>query len=181
MKLTNFEFKARLRNAPHLRGVLKKMRARFVGRDHQVDTYFHVSKGRLKLRQGNLENALIFYDRSNVPRARRATIELMPLPKRNPLRSLLASALGVRAVVEKWREIYFVGNVKIHLDHVRGLGRFVEVEAISKSRRTAKIRQEARKFLKFFRIAPADLIAESYADLVGKTRAKTESSRAGSP
>jgi len=31
-------------------------------------------------------------------------------------------------VVNKLREIYFVGNVKIHLDRIRTLGEFVEVE-----------------------------------------------------
>ena len=33
-------------------------------------------------------------------------------------------------MIDKEREIYFVGNVKIHIDAVRGLGHFVEIEAI---------------------------------------------------
>jgi predicted adenylyl cyclase CyaB len=36
----------------------------------------------------------------------------------------------VLATVDKHREIYFVGNVKFHLDTVEGLGTFVEIESI---------------------------------------------------
>ena len=63
MKHVNFEFKAPLRNEKHIRAALKQLRARFVGTDHQVVTYFCVPHGRLKVREGDIENALIFYER----------------------------------------------------------------------------------------------------------------------
>jgi adenylate cyclase class 2 len=170
MQHVNFEFKARLRNEKHIRATLKKLRARYIGTDHQVDTYFRVPSGRLKVRQGRIENALILYHRPDTPRARRARIEMMLLPRRNPLRPILAGVLGIQAVVDKRREIYFVGNVKVHLDRVRGLGKFLEVEAISRSGALAKIRQQARRFKKLFGIPSADLVAESYSDLVRKKR-----------
>jgi adenylate cyclase class 2 len=165
MKHVNFEFKARLNNELCVRSVLKRVRARFVGADHQVDTYFRVPRGRLKVREGRIENALIYYQRSNAPRARRAQIEMMLLPRRNSVRAILSAVLGVLVVVDKRREIYFVGNVKIHLDRVRGLGKFVEVEAISRVSDLRKIRAQARKFQKLFQIADADIVPESYSDL----------------
>ena len=73
MKLLNFEFKACLRDAPYVRATLKHLRARFLGMDHQVDTYFRIPSGRLKIREGRLENSLIFYKRSNSARPRRST------------------------------------------------------------------------------------------------------------
>ena len=166
MKHTNFEFKARLRDELLIRATLKRLRARYVGTDHQVDTYFRVPRGRLKVREGRIENALIYYERSDSPRARRARIEMVLLPRRNSVKAILARALAVLVVVDKRREIYLVGNVKIHLDRVRGLGKFVEVEAISRSGGLAKIRQQARKFQKLFGIAPSDLVGQSYSDLV---------------
>jgi len=75
-------------------------------------------------------------------------------------------------VVAKRREIYFVGNVKIHLDRVRGLGRFVEVEAIGKSRvrrRKSSIKrnyEQARHFQKLFRVRRRDIVPQSYSDLI---------------
>lgn len=166
MGLVSYEFKARLRNEEHIRAVLKALRARFVGVDHQVDTYFRVPHGRLKVREGRIENALIFYERANSPRARLSRISLLPLPPMNRMRAVLAGALGVLAVVDKRREIYFVGNVKVHLDRLRGLGRFVEVEAISRSGKTARVRGQARKVQQLFEVADSDIVAESYSDLV---------------
>lgn len=65
MALRNVEIKARCHNHELLRSYLKEHGAEYSGLDHQVDTYFVVSGGRLKLRQGNVENNLIFYDRGN--------------------------------------------------------------------------------------------------------------------
>src|ERR1017187_9128531 len=132
MKLLNFEFKAHLKDETQVHATLKRLRARFLGTDHQVDTYFHVPGGRLKIREGRLETSLIFSQRSNSAKARRSTVEMMLLPRRNSVRAILSGALGVLAVVDKRREIYFVGNVKIHLDRVRSLGTFLEVEAMTR-------------------------------------------------
>lgn len=166
MKHVNFEFKARLRNEALVRQVLKKLRARFVGIDHQMDTYFRVPHGRLKVREGNIENALIFYERPNTAGARAARIQMVELPPKNAVKSILRAALGVLTVVRKRREIYFVGNVKIHLDRVRGLGKFVEVEAISRTGKLDVVQAQAREFQRLFQIAPEDLVGESYSDLI---------------
>jgi predicted adenylyl cyclase CyaB len=166
VKRINYEFKARVRSDGAVRAALKKLRARYIGTDHQVDTYFRVPAGRLKIREGRIENALIFYQRANASRARRSKIEMMMLPPRNSIRAILAAALDVLVVVDKRREIYFVGNVKIHLDRIRGLGKFVEVEAISRGGSLAKAQAQALKFQKLFGIKTADIVPQSYSDLI---------------
>lgn len=165
MKLINYEFKARMRDEPRVRAALKKLRARFIGTDRQIDTYFPVPFGRLKVREGRIENALIFYQRANQARPRRAQIEMVLLPRRHAVKAALAAALGILATVRKRREIYFASRVKIHLDRVRGLGKFVEVEAMSRGGGAQAARSQAVKFQKLFGITPVDLVAESYADL----------------
>jgi adenylate cyclase, class 2 len=173
---TNFEFKARLKDDLRVRAALKKLRARFVGTDHQIDTYFRVASGRLKLREGRIENALIFYHRTNRQHARESKVQIAELPSGSGVRGLLEAALGVLAVVEKRREIYFVGNVKIHLDRVPGLGEFVEVEAIKKSKpaggepkiRRSTIRRQARDFQRLFGVTDSEIVPLSYSDLVPK-------------
>jgi predicted adenylyl cyclase CyaB len=166
MKRVNFEFKARLRDEGPARRALNRLRARYLGEDHQIDTYFKVARGRLKVREGKIENALIFYNRANASRARRSTVEMTILPRRNSVKKVLSRVLETLAVVDKRREIYFVGSVKIHLDRVRGLGRFVEVEAISRSGSITQARRLASKFRKLFRIPTADIVGKSYSDLV---------------
>jgi adenylate cyclase class 2 len=166
MKHVIFEFKATLRNEKHVRAVLKERRAKFVGTDHQMDTYFYVPHGRLKVREGDNENALIFYERPNDRGARASKVQMLELPPGNPVKAILSEALGVLAVVDKQREIYFVDNVKIHLDRVRGLGKFVEVEAISRTASLDEVRAQAREFQRLFEIAPEDFVGESYSDLM---------------
>jgi predicted adenylyl cyclase CyaB len=175
MKLLNFEFKAHLHDAAHVRAILKRLHARFLGTDRQVDTYFRVSAGRLKVREGRIENSLIFYQRTNSARARRSSVEMLLLPRRNSVRAILSHALGVLAVVDKRREIYFVGNVKIHLDKVRGLGNFVEVEAMTRSGDVRKVRAQAAKFRKLFAISGADIVPQSYSDLILEKQQKRTS------
>ena len=177
MKRLNFEFKARLRDELHVRATLKRVRARFVGTDHQIDTYFQVPSGRLKIREGRIENALIFYHRTNSARARRSTVDMMLLPRRNSVRVILSNSLGVLAVVDKKREIYFVGNVKIHLDRVHGLGKFLEVEAITKSGDVRKVREQAKRFQKLFEISSSDIVPLSYSDLILEERSAKAGAR----
>lgn len=172
MKLLNFEFKAHLHDPDHVRTVLKRKRARFLGTDHQVDTYFSIPTGRLKIREGRIENSLIFYQRTNSARARRSNVEIMLLPRRNSVRAILSRALGVLAVVDKRRDIYFMGNVKIHLDRVRGLGTFVEVEAMTHSGDIRKVRAQAAEYQKLFAISPRDIVPQSYSDMIISKRGK---------
>ena len=166
MRIVNYEFKARIKDEQRVRDALKTLNARSVGTDHQVDTYFRVPAGRLKVREGRIENALIFYRRSNARRARQSAVEMMLLPRRNSLRVILARVLATLAVVDKRREIYFVKNVKIHLDRVRQLGKFLEVEAISRTGDVKKIRSQARHFQQLFGVTAKDIVAESYSDLI---------------
>ena len=61
MRAINIEIKARCADPERVRAVLGERDARFAGVDQQVDTYFHVPQGRLKLREGKIENALIYF------------------------------------------------------------------------------------------------------------------------
>ena len=81
------------------------------------------------------------------------------------------SALGVIAVVDKLREIYYVDNVKIHLDRVRGLGKFLEVEAFVKKGGLRRGRKQTEKIRELFGVLPEDILAHSYSDLILARRA----------
>ncbi|HPJ79511.1 MAG TPA: hypothetical protein PK489_12035, partial [Prolixibacteraceae bacterium] len=65
MTITNIEIKARTGRGEAIRKILLEAGAEFRGTDHQKDTYFRVSSGRLKLREGNIENQLIHYRRAD--------------------------------------------------------------------------------------------------------------------
>ena len=164
----NIEIKARTTDQEKIRDILKTCGADFKGIDHQIDTYFKVTTGRLKLREGNIENHLIYYERENMVGPKKSSVMLY---KNNPdsnLKEILIASLGVLVVVDKQREIYFIENVKFHLDIVVGLGTFVEIEAIDKdgSIGNEKLLKQCNYYLNLFNILKDDLIQNSYSDLI---------------
>lgn len=170
MQHLNVEIKARCGNAAAMRQVLQQHGALFIGTDAQTDTYFKVPQGRLKLRQGNIENALIYYERPNTKAQKASQVHLCPLTAEEGPRmaALLAASLGVLVKVEKRREIYFIDNVKFHLDQVPGLGHFVEIEAIDKDGTLGKARldEQCTYFMQLLGIAATDLLEASYSDML---------------
>ena len=130
MAFKNVEIKAKSNNHEVIRKYLNDRSAEFKGIDHQVDTYFVVPNGRLKLRRGNVENNLIFYNRDNQSGPKQSDIAFSKIAPDSKIREVLDMALGVLVEVDKKREIYFIENVKFHIDTVEDLGTFMEIEAI---------------------------------------------------
>jgi predicted adenylyl cyclase CyaB len=168
MSHLNVEIKARCSNLDRIRDLLKSKNADFKGIDHRVDTYFKVNSGRLKLREGNIENNLIYYERENTSGLKLSRVIFY---KNNPelnLKEILTKSLGIIAVVDKHREIYFIDNVKFHLDNVRGLGTFVEIEAIDKdgSIGKEKLHNQCEYYVNLFHILKEELVDSSYSDIL---------------
>lgn len=167
MQITNFEWKARRSDVESLEKKLLTLSPKFVGEDHQVDTYFSVEKGRLKLREGNIENSLIYYERNNVADSKQSNVLLYTFQPDASLKEILLKIHGVKVIVDKTRRIYFIDNVKIHFDVVENLGTFVEVEAISKGDFTIeKLKDQCKYFADFFEIQNSDYESGSYSDLM---------------
>jgi adenylate cyclase, class 2 len=166
----NYEFKARCNDIERLESKLKELNPLFAGTDHQIDTYFNVPNGRLKLREGNIENSLIHYNRIDTAGAKQSDVSLYQHQPNKNLKEALTKALGVKAVVDKKRKIYFVDNVKFHFDEVSELGSFVEVEAIDKdgSIGIEKLKEQCNGYIQLFGITGDQFIAESYSDLLVK-------------
>ncbi len=169
MSHNNIEIKARCADPAFIRAYLQQQQARFVGTDEQTDTYFHVPNGRLKLRQGPIENALIFYKRENKAGPKLSEVKLFQVPAESDvLKEVLTQANGIKVIVKKRRAIYFIDNVKFHIDEVEGLGSFVEIEAIDTdgSLGLEKINQQCHYYLQAFQIPETDLLTHSYSDLL---------------
>lgn len=168
MSFLNVEIKARCTDASFIRSYLLNHGAEFKGTDRQTDTYFNVANGRLKLREGNIENALIWYERTNQAGPKNAAVNLVKIEDAGGLKEALQKASGIKVVVEKKREIYFIGNVKFHIDEVPGLGSFAEIEA---SNLYADLSQEQLKkqcdfYIEALGISENDLVEVSYSDML---------------
>jgi predicted adenylyl cyclase CyaB len=168
MNIKNFEFKARVSEPEFYENLLLALNPEFKGEDHQIDTYFAVSRGRLKLREGNIENALIQYERENVSEAKLSKVILYRHDPDPALKEILINQLGVRAIVDKRRKIYFIGNVKFHFDNVENLGTFLEVEAIDTDNRFTQneLKAQCDYFLNYFSLNSSNLLSESYCEMI---------------
>jgi predicted adenylyl cyclase CyaB len=166
----NVEIKARCQNQNSIREILKSKQADFKGIDHQIDTYFKVSKGRLKLREGNIENSLIFYERENKEGPKQSNVILFKTAKDSSLKEILTKLFEILIIVDKKREIYFISNVKFHIDEVKGLGDFIEIEAIDEHGNIGKekLQEQCQEYIRLFQINNEDLISQSYSDLLLK-------------
>jgi len=170
MKLHNFEFKARAKDLKRLELKLLELNPVYVGEDHQTDTYFTVKRGRLKLREGNIENSLVHYNREDKEEPKQSNVTFYKSADKTSLKEILTTALGVLAVIDKSREIYFINNVKFHVDIVKDLGTFVEIEAIDPDGTIGKekLLEQCNYYLDLFKIREEDLISNSYSDLLLK-------------
>jgi len=164
----NVEIKARCDDPSPVRDRLRAEGADFRGTDHQRDSYYRVPAGRLKLRQGNIEKAVIRYHRPDQSGPKTSEVLLAPVVHDEALARILADALGLLVVVDKVREIYFIGNVKFHIDSVGGLGRFVEIEAIDASGDIPReeLERQCHHYMQAFGIREPDLVSESYSDML---------------
>jgi len=167
MERINIEIKAKCTELGRIRQILRARDANFIGEDHQIDTYFRSPNGRLKLREGNIENNLIFYERSNEQKPKASHFVLYKPTSNEVLKGILAKSLGVLCVIDKLREIYYIDNIKFHLDCVKNIGTFVEIEATGtcETDRTILLEQ-CRQYVELFEIEEHDLISESYSDMV---------------
>lgn len=165
----NVEIKARCSDPEKIRQILKEKKAEFKGIDQQTDTYFNTPNGRLKLREGNIENNLIFYQRSDQAGPKESTVHLYKTSQGTDLKNVLQAAMGAKVVVKKAREIIFIENVKFHIDSVEQLGHFIEIEAIDKdgSIGKEKLYEQCQYFLEIFGIKETDLLEGSYSDMLG--------------
>ena len=168
MAILNIEFKAKTNDVLAAEKILLQHNPTYIGEDHQIDTYFNVPNGRMKLREGNIENALIHYERENTAGSKSSQVILYQHQPDADLKAILAKALSVKAIVDKKRKIYFIDNVKFHFDAVQNLGTFIEVEAIDKDGHIGKekLQQQCDFYAAMLGIKQEDFMAESYSDMI---------------
>ena len=97
----NIEIKARCTDPSFVRNYLIEHSADFKGLDEQADTYFNVVTGRLKLREGNIENNLIFYNRNDQPAPKSSHFRLVKIEDAKGLKEVLEKSCGVKMIVRK--------------------------------------------------------------------------------
>lgn len=136
----------------------------------QEDTFFRCPRGRLKLRlfdDGSGE--LIGYQRSDESGPTESRFSKAPVADPAALRAVLAEALGTAGTVRKRRELHLVGQTRIHLDEVAGLGHFLELEVVLRDDQSAVEGEAiALHLMAELGVSSDDLIDVAYVDLLAR-------------
>ncbi|MEA2062211.1 MAG: class IV adenylate cyclase [Gemmatimonadota bacterium] len=163
------EIKARCRDPEAIRAAILAAGAQAQGYVTQMDTFYNVPQGRLKLRRGGKESLLIGYLRPDQPGPKHCLVDLYPCRDADSLDKVLSGTLGVKAVVKKERSVFLLGDrVKFHLDRVESLGDFVEIEVLGvRDKDTVEeLKETCEKYLDLLGISGKDLVERAYVDLL---------------
>jgi adenylate cyclase class IV len=162
----NLELKSLYDSLPGAKRIARAIGAVHKGTLRQVDTYFSVRSGRLKLREIDGEKfELIYYERANAKRSRYSDYRIVPLTEPRFAKDIFRILFGISVVVRKKRTLFLYQNARIHIDSVNRLGTFIEFEVVVN--RGKKQARELMRFLrKEFRIDPTSLVGGSYSDML---------------
>jgi predicted adenylyl cyclase CyaB len=165
----NIEIKARLVDAALAHVVATRLSGGAAEILQQEDVFFPCQGARLKLRiLGPQRGELIRYQRENAAEIRRSQYAIAHTTDPQVLREILANTMGVLDVVRKKRHLYLVGQTRIHIDEVEGLGDFLELEVVLRPGQSdSEGSRIASGVLKEFQIDRSQFVAEAYIDLLG--------------
>ena len=173
MKKTNLELKHYCSDFVGVRKVLRAMGAKKEVVKKQEDYFFELPEKtsgispRLKLRlEGNVKS-LIYYERPDFGKTDETTSRITLYDVRdNELLPFLKQALGIKAIVNKTREVWRKSDTVFHLDTIKGIGSIFEIEL----QKTGKITHADRTRFTLYRdrLLPylGEMIKSSNVDLV---------------
>jgi predicted adenylyl cyclase CyaB len=165
----NVEIKARVGDVEKLEGLVYELTESLGTVLEQEDTFFNVPNGRLKLRivDSNPHGELIQYTRWDQKGPKECQYSITKIEDAESLKQSLGNALGFMGIVKKKRQLYFFGQTRIHLDTVKGLGSFMELEVVLEEGQTVEEgEKEAHSLMEKLDIQQEDLVSTAYMDLI---------------
>lgn len=164
---SNIEIKAHARNFDEIKSRAETLSDMPVQVIPQEDTFFNTPQGRLKLRVLADHAQLIYYTRPDQEGPKRSDYHITRSNDPENLKRVLELAYGVRGVVKKTRYLYLVGQTRVHLDDVEGLGQFMELEVVlADGQGDAEGQAIAEGLMASLGVERSDLIDGAYMDLI---------------
>jgi adenylate cyclase, class 2 len=170
--MKNIEIKACLRNPQTARSIASNLTGKEKGDIlRQIDTFYNVPTGRLKLREEEADGIntafLISYIRPDENSPKTSCYEIVKIADPEDFKRVMAHVPGIRLRVVKVRELYLYKNARIHIDDVEGLGDFIEFEVVLNDQLTEdEGRIFAEQLIEMFGLIESDMISNAYADMI---------------
>lgn len=165
---SNIEIKARARDLAEIRRRAELLSDAPMELIPQEDIFFHTETGRLKLRLLEPDRGqLIYYARPDQEGPKRSEYHIYETPDPENLQRVLELAYGIRGRVKKTRYLYLVGQTRVHLDDVEGLGQFIELEVVLEPEQSdAEGQAVAEELMNRLGLERSDLLEGAYMDLL---------------
>ncbi|MBZ0199157.1 MAG: class IV adenylate cyclase [Ignavibacteriaceae bacterium] len=162
----NLEIKVPVKSLSSIKKKLNKIDAEYAGTLNQTDIYYKIKKGLLKLRIENGKSQLIQYFRDEKSKDRWSDYRILELSSDNA-EEFLAGLFSAEVTVKKERKLYWYKNTRIHLDKVKGLGTFLELETkLTSGKKDA--RDRFNFLIKHLQLDVNNQIRKSYRDSLRK-------------
>jgi predicted adenylyl cyclase CyaB len=166
---TNLEIKVTVKNIKEIESKLENYSFEKL---HQRDIYINHPNGRLKLREYKSGiQQLIFYKRNDDININKSLFKIHTYKTHDRFIEAYKNFRKYRGIigeVEKERKYYRIGTCRIHLDRVKDLGDFVEIESVVKDEK--KIKEKIKEIndiiVNFLEVKQDDKISHSYIDLI---------------
>lgn len=165
----NLEIKVPVKNLKKFIAIVEKEGGEKIYSSRQVDVYYKLKYGRLKVRNSSGEKSIIFYRRIEDGSERWSDFEVMKVENPEEWINFFDKFLMRLVVVDKHRTLYHLKNTRIHFDKVKGLGNFIELET-KVVNGMQKARKEFQQMLELLKLNPEEQILNSYSDLILKKR-----------
>lgn len=161
----NLEIKCNTEDLILLENIIKNIGSELIYSSKQVDIYYIVEKGRLKIRDSIGEKSIIFYERIEDGSERWSNFFVKNVEKPIEWVNFFDLFLKRFVSVEKYRTLYHYKNSRIHLDKVSNLGNFIEIETkIIETEAQAK--EEFQFLCNKLNLKKENQILKSYSDLL---------------
>jgi predicted adenylyl cyclase CyaB len=166
----NIEIKARVQNFTDIKVRAEQLSDTPLEIIPQEDIFFNVPQGRLKLRILAPDHGqLIYYTRPDQGGPKRSDYHIALTSDPENLKRTLELAYGIRGIVKKTRYLYLVGQTRVHLDDVEGLGQFMELEVVMRDGQgDAEGQAIAENLMSALGVERSDLLEGAYMDLLEK-------------
>jgi len=167
----NIEIKAHARDFEEIRSRAEKLGDTSVEVIPQEDIFFNAPLGRLKLRiLAPDRGQLIYYTRPDQEGPKRSDYHISETSDPENLKRVLELTYGIRGIVKKTRYLYLVGQTRVHLDDVEGLGQFMELEVVMQAgQEDAEGQKIAEDLMASLGVERSDLLEGAYMDMIEKS------------
>ena len=161
---SNIELKVKIPSFRKYEKVLKTLELKPKEVLNQKDVYYEIKKGLLKLRIENGKNSIIEYSRNETSKNRVSNYNVLSLND-DTAEKFLGRVFNKKAVVEKKRILYLYKNTRIHLDKVKKLGNFIELESVVVRDNKSAVK-EFNEVIDLLNLDTEKQIRKSYKDLI---------------